>query len=114
MRNEITSPAQLNLLRLLRWHALDNRAAARLLGATEHTIGGWLAGKREPGAEYLILIARLFAVDPRDLHDDPRAFAARVADPARIAELDAKEWRRRGYALDEYGVAWRLAVRETA
>ncbi len=105
-RNEITSPVQVNLLRLFRWHALGNRDAARLLGATDHTVGGWLSGKSAPGTEYLLSVANLFGVDPRDLHADPRDFGARVADPDRLTFLDAGEWRSRGFLLDEYGLAW--------
>jgi hypothetical protein len=104
-----------NLLRLFRWHALSNREAARLLGATEHTVGAWmtLTGKnqRDPGADYLLLIARLFAIDPRDLHGDPHTFGERVSDRDRVAAMDEHEWRERGYLLDEYGVAWRRSVR---
>jgi transcriptional regulator with XRE-family HTH domain len=109
--NQLTKAIQLNLLRLFRWHALTNREAARLLGSTEHTVGDWLAGRREPGADYLLLIANLFAVDPRDLHGDPRTFGERVGDPQRIEAMDAKEWRERGYLLDEYGMAWARSVR---
>jgi hypothetical protein len=105
-RNEISKPVQVNLLRLIRWHALSNRDAARLLGATEHTVGAWFSGKTEPGSEYLLLIARLFGVDPRDLHGDPRDFGVRLADPERLGALDEKAWRERGYILDEYGLAW--------
>jgi hypothetical protein len=117
VRSEIVRhrPLPVNLLRLFRWHALSNRDTARLLGATEHTIGAWLTvtgkNRREPSADYLLLIARLFAVDPRDLHGDPPAFGARVSDPERIAAMDEREWRERGYLLDEFGVAWPRSVR---
>jgi len=110
-KNPLTTPVQANLLRLLRWHGLDNRGAARLLGSTPHTVGDWLSGKREPGADYLLLVGELFNVNPRDLHRDPREFGAVVADPDRLTELDAQAWRERGYVLDEFGLAWALAVR---
>ena len=112
-RNELirAQPARVNLLRLFRWHALDNRAAARLLGSTPHTVGDWLSGKREPGADYLLLIAELFNVNPRDLHSDPRDFAERIADRGRIEAMPDKAWRERGYSVDEYGIAWGLSVR---
>jgi transcriptional regulator with XRE-family HTH domain len=112
-RNEIirAQPARANLLRLFRWHALDNRATARLLGSTPHTVGDWLSGKREPGAEYLLLIAELFAVNPRDLYSDPRDFAERIAERERIEAMPEKAWRERGFSIDEFGLAWGLAVR---
>jgi transcriptional regulator with XRE-family HTH domain len=93
-----------NLLRLFRWHGLGNNDVADLLDCQAHTVGSWLAGKREPGADYLLLIAGLFNVDPRDLHTDPREFGARVSDPSRLEGMD---WSGRGYVLDENGIAWR-------
>lgn len=106
------APIQVNLLRLFRFHGLDNANAAALLGSTRHTVGDWLAGKRTPGAAYLMDIATLFGVDPRDLYADPRDFAAVLADRARLDALNELDWRRRGWVLDDYGIAYR--IRESA
>jgi transcriptional regulator with XRE-family HTH domain len=109
MRSDL-SPVQVNLQRLFRWHGLNNANVAQLLGSTPHTVGDWLGGKREPGAEYLILVAELFAINPRDLHGDPREFGGVISEPGRLEQLDTKLWRNRGYLLDDYGVAWQGAV----
>jgi hypothetical protein len=105
------NPVALNLSRLFRWHGLGNRDVAHLLGCQEHTVGAWIAGKREPGADYLLTIANLFCVDPRELHSDPREFGPLVADPDRMEALDRTAWRERGYITDEYGRAWKLKLK---
>lgn len=102
-------PLRLNLLRLFRFHALDNADASALLGSTRHTVGDWLSGKRAPGTDYLMTIATLFGVDPRDLYSDPRDFAAVLADRARLDAMNVLEWRRRGWTLDDYGIAYKYA-----
>jgi hypothetical protein len=88
-----------NLRRLFAWHGLSNRQASELLGATEHTVGGWLKGTREPSTKYLLLIGELFAVDPKRVFGDPEAFGQDIASPMRwrgVAEA-MPEWRRRGF-----------------
>lgn len=102
----LDNPHQLNLLRLFRWHGMTNANVANLLGSTAHTVGDWISGKRAPGANYMLLIGRLFAVDPRDLYDLPARFGQRIADPSRLDEMDKLEWRRRGWDFDGDGVAW--------
>lgn len=99
-------PIQVNLQRLFRWHGLSNANVAALLGSTANTVGAWLGGGREPGASYVLLIGRLFGVDPRALYDAPVSFGQRIAEPSRLDEMDALEWKRRGWTLDSDGVAW--------
>jgi transcriptional regulator with XRE-family HTH domain len=106
VRAQLDSPIQVNLQRLLRWHGLTNANAAVLLGSTRHTVGDWLSGRRTPGTSYLMDVARLFGVDPRDLYSDPRSFGAVVSDPARLAAMNELEWKRRGWSVDEWGIAW--------
>jgi hypothetical protein len=87
-----------NLRRLFAWHGLSNREVAQLLGATEHTVGGWLKGTREPGTKYLRLIGELFAVNPTRVFGDPEEFGQDIASVTRwrgVAEA-MPEWRRRG------------------
>jgi transcriptional regulator with XRE-family HTH domain len=88
-----------NLRRLFAWHGLSNRQVSELLGATEHTVGGWLKGTREPSTKYLLLIGELFAVDPKRVFGDPEEFGQDIASVIRmrgVAEA-MPEWRRRGF-----------------
>jgi transcriptional regulator with XRE-family HTH domain len=106
VRAQLDSPIQVNLQRLLRWHGLTNANAAVLLGSTRHTVGDWLSGKRTPGTSYLMDVATLFGVDPRDLYSKPVAFGQVVADPDRLVAMNVLEWKRRGWLVDSDGVAW--------
>jgi transcriptional regulator with XRE-family HTH domain len=74
----------LNLRRLLLFENQSGKEAAAALGINEATMSRWLTGKRYPNAHALINIDRLYGVSPRDLDDDPVAFAQKLADPARM------------------------------
>lgn len=99
-------PLAVNLQRLFSWHGLSNVKVAEVIGSTPNTVGSWLGGGREPSASYILLIGRLFGVDPRDLYDAPPRFGQRIAEPSRLDEMDKLEWKRRGWLVDSDGVAF--------
>lgn len=72
-----------NLRRLFAWHLQSSKDAALVLGAAEHTVSGWLTGKRQPGGEYITKIGAIYDVNPVKLLRDPDAFGTDVADPKR-------------------------------
>ena len=78
-----------NLRRLLLFEHRTGKAAAEALGVDVATVSRWLTGKRYPKAEALIAIERLYGVSPRELDDDPMAFAQRLSDPARMKYAEA-------------------------
>jgi len=78
-----------NLRRLLHFEHRSGKDGAKALGVTNATISRWLTGKRYPSAQALIAIERLYGVSPRELDDDPVAFAQRLADPERIKYAEA-------------------------
>jgi transcriptional regulator with XRE-family HTH domain len=51
-----------NLRRLLAWHGLSSADLAKLLGATEASVSGWVTGKREPSGKYLKAPGDLFEI----------------------------------------------------
>jgi transcriptional regulator with XRE-family HTH domain len=79
-----------NLRRLFAWHLQSNKDVARLLGAAEHSVSGWLTGKRSPGMDYLEKIGELYGVDPFAIRRDSDAFGAHVADPERSHAAEAR------------------------
>jgi transcriptional regulator with XRE-family HTH domain len=85
-----------NLRRLLVWHDLTNRDLARLIGASENSVSGWLTGARLPGGKYLIEIGRLFDVSTAKMTNDPRVFGPMISDPTRyeVAEENIARARR--------------------
>ena len=97
--NESQRDYAVNLRRLFAWHDMSNREVARLLGATEKTVGDWLKGRREPSSKYLLQIGQLFAVDPRRVFGDPEAFGQDIASVTRMRAVaeEMPEWRRRGF-----------------
>jgi hypothetical protein len=77
-----------NLRRLFAWHLQGNKDVAELLGAAEHSVSGWVTGKREPGGKYLRAIGELYDVNPVRMLGDPDAFGADVADPERYQRAE--------------------------
>jgi transcriptional regulator with XRE-family HTH domain len=73
-----------NLRRLLLFEHHTGKDAAGAIGVDVATVSRWLTGKRYPSAVALIAIERLYGVSPRELDDDPVAFAQRLADPDRM------------------------------
>ena len=78
-----------NLRRLIYFHHLSAREAAKILGVSEHAISAWLTEKRKPGLDSIMRIAGLYDIDPRLLSGDPLAFARELADPARMEHAEA-------------------------
>jgi transcriptional regulator with XRE-family HTH domain len=78
----------LNLRRLLFFHHESQRGAARVVGVSAQTLGGWLAGRREPSTGKLFAIANLYDVDPSKLAGDPLVFAQIMANPDRIRRAE--------------------------
>jgi transcriptional regulator with XRE-family HTH domain len=85
-----------NLRRLVFFHHATAREAAKALGVSEHAVGAWLAGKREPATGNLFRLADLYDVDPSKLAGDPYVFAQVLANPDRMrrAEENLAKWRR--------------------
>jgi hypothetical protein len=73
-----------NLRRLVVWHHATNREAAEAIGASEHSLSGWMTGKREPGGRYLRRIGELYEVNPMKMFGDPALFGLEIADPGRF------------------------------
>ena len=85
-----------NLRRLLVWHGLSNADLAKLLGATEASVSGWVTGKREPGGKYLKALGDLFEVNVSKAFSDPVKFGQEIARPERwgVAEDNIARARR--------------------
>jgi len=86
---ETESNFAVNLRRLLLFEHRTGKEAARTLGVDVATVSRWLTGKRYPSAQVLIGIERLYGVSPRELDDDPVAFAQRLSDPVRMKYAEA-------------------------
>jgi transcriptional regulator with XRE-family HTH domain len=78
-----------NLRRLLVWHALTSSDLARLLGATNASVSGWITGKREPSSKYLKAIGDLFEVNISKAFSDPVKFGFEIARPERFEVAEA-------------------------
>ena len=79
-----------NLRRLFAWHLQTNRDVAVLLGASEHSVSGWVTGKREPGTRFLKAIGELYGVDAIKMLRDPEAFGLDIADPERYHRAEER------------------------
>jgi transcriptional regulator with XRE-family HTH domain len=80
-----------NLTRLFGLHALSNRDAAKLLGASPQAISAWTVGNRMPSAEYLLAIGRIFEVNPTALLDlEPHQLVESLADPQRFRRVEQR------------------------
>lgn len=97
MPDELIPEYAMNLRRLFAWHLQSSKDVADLLGAAEHSVSGWVTGKREPGGKYLRLIGELYDVNPVKMLRDPDGFGLEIADSERYrrAEENIAEHRRR-------------------
>lgn len=77
-----------NLRRLVFFHHQFAREASRVLGVSEHAVGAWIGGRREPTAKNLLRIADVYCVDPSKLAGDPYVFAPLLADPDRMRRAE--------------------------
>ena len=86
----------MNLGRLISWHGLTGKELAELIGASEHSVSGWLSGKRAPGGKYLIAIGKLFEANTSKMTDDPLLFGPTISDLKRypVAEENIARARR--------------------
>jgi transcriptional regulator with XRE-family HTH domain len=74
-----------NLRRLLVWHGLSNADLAKLLGATDASVSGWVTGKREPSSRYLKAMGDMFEINISKAFSDPVKFGIEIANPNRYA-----------------------------
>jgi len=59
-----------------------------VLGVSEHALGAWIAGKRQPVTTNLFRIADVYDVDPSKRAGDPFVFAQILANPDRMRRAD--------------------------
>lgn len=90
-----------NLRRLFMWHHVSNRDAARVLGASEHAVSGWLTGKRPPGGRNLLRLGELYGINPARLWADPLDFGQDIADRKRTVEAEERVAEARAGRLGE-------------
>ena len=55
---------------------------------SEHAVGAWIGGRREPTTKNLLKIADVYAVDPSKLAGDPYVFALLLAAPDRMRRAE--------------------------
>jgi len=77
-----------NFRRLVFFHHQSAREAAGVLGVSEHAVGAWIGGRREPTTKNLLRIADVYAVDPSKLAGDPYVFALLLAAPDRMRRAE--------------------------
>lgn len=77
-----------NLRRLVFFHHQSAREAVGVLGVSEHAVGAWIGGRREPTTKNLLRIADVYGVDPSKLAGDPYVFAPLLADAERMQRAE--------------------------